>query len=318
MNQILSTSMPTDNKKQKNKIRNTNPTSISSILKFFAIAMLIFGILLIGLGAYSIYEKESKQKEENLQPSISLEDKSNDTVLLKVVYGKNISKLEYRWNDEEETTVNGNNGKYIEQEIKVPTGTNTLHIVITDEDGKQIPYDKQYERESNINFEVSENKIKITAESEKTIKYMTYRWDDEEEKTIQINNTTLEQEIDAIKGLHTLTVITVDEENNTDTKVQKINGVSKPKVSVTTDDSKSYFIIKASDDEKLSKLQFKINQDDNKEYFFNLDNFNMKEFEFTTNTSNVYLLQQGENIIEVTVTNSDGVTEETGVIRVTK
>ena len=83
---------------------------------------------------------------------------------------------------------------------------------------------------------------------------MTYRWDDEEEKTIQINNTTLEQEIDAIKGLHTLTVITVDEENNTDTKVQKINGVSKPKVSVTTDDSKSYFIIKASDDEKLSKF----------------------------------------------------------------
>ena len=115
MNQILSTSMPTDNKKQKNKIRNTNPTSISSILKFFAIAMLIFGILLIGLGAYSIYEKESKQKEENLQPSISLEDKSNDTVLLKVVYGKNISKLEYIWNDEEETNVNGNNGKYIEQ-----------------------------------------------------------------------------------------------------------------------------------------------------------------------------------------------------------
>ena len=46
MNQILSTSMPTDNKKQKNKIRNSNPTSISSILKFFAIAMLIFGILL--------------------------------------------------------------------------------------------------------------------------------------------------------------------------------------------------------------------------------------------------------------------------------
>ena len=44
----------------------------------------------------------------------------------------------------------------------------------------------------------------------------------------------------------------------------------------------------------------------------------MKEFEFTTNTSNVYLLQQGENIIEVTVTNSDGVTEKTGVIRVTK
>ena len=124
-----------------------------------------------------------------------------------------------------------------------------------------MPYEKQYERQSNINFEVSGNKIKITAESEKTISYMTYRWDEEEEKTIQINDTSVEQEIDAIKGLHTLTVIMVDEDNNTDTKVQKINGVSKPKVSVVTDDSKSYFIITSSDDEKLSKVQFRINQD---------------------------------------------------------
>lgn len=318
MNQILSTSMPMNNKKEKNRKKSGNPADIKNILKFFAIAMLIFGLLIIGTGTYVIVGKQKQQQEENLQPSISIEDKTEDTILLKVVYEKNISKLEYRWNDEEKTVVNGNNGKYIEQEIKVPTGKNTLHVVITDEDGKEIPYEKQYERESNINFEVSGNKIKITAESEKTISYMTYRWDDEEEKTIEINDTTLNQEIDAIKGLHTLTVITVDEDNNTDTKVQKINGVSKPKVSVTTDDSKSYFIIKASDDEKLTKVQFKINQDENKEYFFNLDSYDMKEFEFTTNTSNVYLLQQGENLIEVTVTNSDGVTEETGVIRITK
>ena len=318
MNQILSTSMPMNNKKEKNRKKSGNPADIKNILKFFAIAMLIFGLLIIGTGTYVIVGKQKQQQEENLQPSISIEDKTEDTILLKVVYEKNISKLEYRWNDEEKTVVNGNNGKYIEQEIKVPTGKNTLHVVITDEDGKEIPYEKQYERESNINFEVSGNKIKITAESEKTISYMTYRWDDEEEKTIEINDTTLNQEIDAIKGLHTLTVITVDEDNNTDTKVQKINGVSKPKVSVITDDSKSYFIIKASDDEKLTKVQFKINQDENKEYFFNLDSYDMKEFEFTTNTSNVYLLQQGENLIEVTVTNSDGVTEETGVIRITK
>ena len=90
---------------------------------------------------------------------------------------------------------------------------------------------------------------------------MTYRWDEEEETTIQINDTTVEQEIDAIKGLHTLTVIVVDENNNTDTKVQKINGVSKPTVSVTTDSEKTHFIIKATDDEKITKVEFRINQD---------------------------------------------------------
>ena len=315
MNQILSTSMPTNNKK-KNKTKTSNPVAISSVLKFFAIAMLIFGICLIGVGTYSIVKKQSETKEQNLEPSISIEDKTEDTILLKVIHQKNIARLEYNWNDEDATIVNGNNGKYIEKEIKVPSGKNTLHVLVVDEDGKEIPYEKQYERESNINFEVSGNKIKITYESDKKVSYMTYRWDNEEEKTININNTEVNQEIDAIRGLHTLTVIVVDEDNNTDTKVQKINGVSKPRISVAIDESKSYFVIKASDDEKISKVQFKINQDDTKEYFFNLDSYDYKDFEFAT--KDIYQLQQGENTIEVTVTNSDGVTEESGIIRYAK
>ena len=313
MNQILSTSMPVDNKKQKN--RNGNPASTNSILKFFAIAMLIFGVLIICLGVFVIVRKQGEQKQENLQPTISIENKTDSVILLKVIYGKNIARLEYYWNDEDATIVNGNNGKYIEKEIQIPSGTNTLHVLVVDEDGNEIPYEKQYERESGIKFEVSGNKIKITDESDTKISYMTYRWDDEEEKTIQINDTKIEQEIDAIKGLHTLTVIVVDEDNNTDTKVQKINGVSKPKVSVLVDDAKEHFIIKASDDEKLSKIEFRINQDEEQEYELNLDSLNYKEFEYVVK---IMELKQGENLIEVTVTNSDGVKEETGVVRVNK
>ena len=146
---------------------------------------------------------------------------------------------------------------------------------------------------------------------------MTYRWDEEEETTIQINDTTVEQEIDAIKGLHTLTVIVVDENNNTDTKVQKINGVSKPTVSVTTNSEKTHFIIKATDDEKITKVEFRINQDEEQEYELNLDSLDYKEFEYVVK-EDIYELKQGENLIEVTVTNSDGVTEETGVVRIVK
>ena len=146
---------------------------------------------------------------------------------------------------------------------------------------------------------------------------MTYRWDEEEETTIQINDTTVEQEIDAIKGLHTLTVIVVDENNNTDTKVQKINGVSKPTVSVTIDSEKTHFIIKATDDEKITKVEFRINQDKEQEYELNLDSLDYKEFEYVVK-EDIYELKQGENLIEVTVTNSDGVTEETGVVRIVK
>lgn len=314
MNQILSTSMPMDNKKKKEKKVNTNPVAIKSILKFFAIAMLIFGIFTIGTGAYAVFKNQSEQQEQNLEPSISIEDKDEETILLKVVHKKNIAKLEYRWNDEESTVVNGNNGKYIEKQIKVPSGKNTLHVLVVDEDGKEIPYEKQYERESKINFEVSENKIKIIYEGDKKVSYMTYRWDEEEEKTIQINDTKIDQEIDAIKGLHTLTVIVVDEDNNTDTKVQKINGVSKPKITVAVDDAKQHFVIKASDDEKITTIVFRLNQDDNQYYTLNIADMNYNDIQYVLPME----LQSGENTIEVTIKNASGVTEESGIIKYQK
>lgn len=314
MNQILSTSMPMDNKKKKEKKVNTNPIAISSILKFFAIAMLIFGMFTIGTGAYAVFKNQSEQQEQNLEPSISIENKDEETILLKVVHKKNIAKLEYRWNDEESTVVNGNNGKYIEKQIKVPSGKNTLHVLVVDEDGKEIPYEKQYERESKINFEVSGNKIKITYEGDKKVSYMTYRWDEEEEKTIQINDTKIDQEIDAIKGLHALTVIVVDEDNNTDTKVQKINGVSKPKITVAVDDAKQHFVIKASDDEKITTIVFRLNQDDNQYYTLNIADMNYNDIQYVLPME----LQSGENTIEVTIKNASGVTEESGIIKYQK
>mgnify|MGYP004522070223 CR=1 FL=1 len=306
MNQILSTSMPSNNK----KIRNRKSVQIGSVLKVFAIALAIFGIFMLGTGAYAIYKNQTAEQEQNIEPTISIENKTDTTILLKVTHKKNIEKLEYGWNDEEKTVVNGNNGKYLEKEIKVPSGTNTLHVVVQDEDGKEMTYEKQYEIESNINIEVSGNKIKITYEGDTPLSYMTYRWDEEEEKRIELNDEMeIEQEIEAIKGLHTLTVIVVDEDNNSDIKTQKINGVSKPKIVLDVDDQKEHFVIKASDDEKIEKVEFRLNQDDNQTYELNLGDENLKELNYTV----PFELQNGENIIEVTVYNSNGVSEESGV-----
>ena len=306
MNQILSTSMPSNNK----KIRNRKSVQIGSVLKVFAIALAIFGIFMLGTGAYAIYKNQTAEQEQNIEPTISIENKTDTTILLKVTHKKNIEKLDYGGNDEEKTVVNGNNGKYLEKEIKVPSGTNTLHVVVQDEDGKEMTYEKQYEIESNINIEVSGNKIKITYEGDTPLSYMTYRWDEEEEKRIELNDEMeIEQEIEAIKGLHTLTVIVVDEDNNSDIKTQKINGVSKPKIVLDVDDQKEHFVIKASDDEKIEKVEFRLNQDDNQTYELNLGDENLKELNYTV----PFELQNGENIIEVTVYNSNGVSEESGV-----
>lgn len=308
MNQILSTSMPMDGnrkiKKNKDKQynRNRQPVAIGSILKFFAISLLVFGIFMVGTGVYAIYTNQAIIKEENAEPTISIENKTDTIVLLKVLHKKNIAKLEYRWNDGEATIIDGNNGKYLEQEINVPSGINTLHVLVQDENGKESTYDKQYDIESNINIQVSGNKIKITYEGNTMLSYMTYRWDDGEEKQININDTSLEQEIEAIKGLHTLTVIVVDKNNNTDTKVQKINGVSKPKLEITYDEEVKHFVIITSDDEKLSKIEFTLNE---QPYVLNLEEMDLKELEYTVPIE----FEVGENILEVTVYNSNEISE---------
>ena len=307
MNQILSTSMPKDNGKNRN--RNKNPIAMKSILKFFGIAILIFGVFMIGTGTYAIYRNQSDKIEQNLEPTISIENKTDKSILLKVMHQKAIDKVEYRWNNEEKVIINGNNGKYLEKEINIPSGINVLHVLVQDENGKQVTYEKQYEIESNINFEVSGNRIKITYTGDTLVSYMTYRWDEDNEERIEINDTNIEQEIEAIKGLHTLTVVVVDENNNTDTKSQKINGVSKPKVSVDFDEDITHFKIITSDDEKLSKIEFMLNQDESQQYLINLEDKDLKEFEYILPME----LQMGENILEVTVYNSNGISEYTGV-----
>lgn len=313
MNQILSTSMPMNGKK-KNK--GGNAIAIGNIIKFFGIAILIFGTLLGGVGVYSMTQNQAQQKEESAEATISIEDKTDNTILLKIISQKNIDRVEYSWNDEEEETLYGNNGKYLEKEIDVPSGSNTLNVLVVDVNGKETTYEKQYERESDINIEVSGNKIRITYDGDTMISYMTYRWDEEDEKRVEIQDKSIDEEIDALKGLHTLTVVVVDENNNTDTKQQKINGVSKPKVEVSVDEQKEHFVIKASDEDKISKFSFRLNQDDSQEYEMNIEDKEFKELQYILPDS--LKLQPGENTIEVTVYNANGVSTETGIIKVVK
>lgn len=309
MNQILSTSMPMDNSRKEYKVKSHKSIPTNSILKVFGIIILIFGIAIIGIGGYDIYQNQLRIIEENLEPTISIENKTEKILLLKVMHKKVISKVQYSWNDAEPTVIKGNDGKYIEKEITVPGGKNTLHVLVQDENGKEITYDKQYEIESNINLEVSGNKIKISYESDTTISYMTYRWDEEDETTIDINDTEIDTEIDVKKGLHELTVVVVDENNNTDTKVQKINGVSKPKVEIDCNYEVTHFVIKASDDEQLAKIEFKLNYDDSQTYVLNLEDMKLKELEYTLPME----IQPGENVLEVTVYNSNGLSSYSGV-----
>lgn len=296
MNQILSVSNNQDKKKYSGSQKDIN-----SIVRFLAIILIIFGVFVIGSGSYAIYKNSNNVESATTKPTILVENKSEDTILLKVMHDKEISEIFYNWNDKENNKIDGKQRKYVEQEIKAPLGTNVLNVIAKDINGQEINYKKEYRVETgiNINLQLEGNNIKLSVEGQNNLSYVTYKWDEGEEVKKDINGNKFDTEIEIPKGEHLLTIVAVDIENNTETKEQKVKGVTKPKVNVTIEGEN--YLITASDEEGLKKVAFKT--EDGKSYFINLDN-GEKEFVYR------FPLKQGDNRIEVTVYNINDITAE--------
>ena len=89
----------------------------------------------------------------------------------------------------------------------------------------------------------------------------------------------------------------------TETKEQEINGVTKPKLEVTTDGGDN-FVIRATDEQGLKKVEFIINETE--KYRLNLDG--------RTELDYAYPLHDGENKLEVRVYNVNDVSEVSKVV----
>ncbi len=306
MNQILSVEQQNIKKgKHTKKADNSTSVSTQTIMKFFAIVIIIFGMCIIGTGSYSMYQ-QSQMSIAQTKPTINTEESlETETVTVKVEHTKKLSKFIYYWNDEQPTELQCFEKKRFEQAITIPTGTNTLNVTVTDIKGQETKYQKTYTLAGDITIEfaVEGNNLKLTADGKEELSYLTYRWDEEEEEKVDINDTSIEQKIEIPKGLHKLTVVVVDKNNQTETKTQEVNGVTKPKVEVTTDGGDN-FIINATDEQGLEKVEFIINEDE--KYMLNLDG--RKELQYA------YPLHDGENRLEIKVYNINNISETSKVL----
>ena len=303
MNQILATSEATAKKKR------SGPADIKTVVKVFAIVMIIFGVFMIGTGSYAIYKDNESKNSEVTKPTITETQKDEKTVLVSVAHDKAIDRIEYKWNDGEVETVTGNGRKNIEIEVEIPGGTNTLNVRAIDINGQEISTDIDYTAEDIINLAVSGSKLKITAENETEISYMTYRWDDEEEQRIDINSTTVDQEIDIPMGEHNLTVILVDVNNETITKEQKVKGVTKPVIEIGADEAKENYLVTITDETGLDKVEVTL-RGETKTVTVE-DNATEVKYRFP-------LIENDENMLEITAYNVDGIASDTKKVRANK
>ena len=255
MNQILYVG---DNK-------NNGPVAVKSVIKFFAIVIIIFGIILIGEGTYSMYKGIVANSGNNI-PTVYM-NRVNDTVVIKAENNIEIAKLIYSWNKGEETVLLPNN-KAVEEVVLLPNENSILNVTIVDIKGKETKFMQQWniegidikKPEMEIATDDSSRKITIIARDETQIDYLIYKWNNEAETRVngtERNKLEIQKTIDMKLGENKLTVTAVDKNGNTNTLEKTIIISSKPTIAVKQSNSKIHIVI--NDEVSIKTVSININ-----------------------------------------------------------
>lgn len=295
MNQILYVG---DNK-------NNGPVAVKSVIKFFAIVIIIFGIILIGEGTYSMYKGIVANSGNNI-PTVYM-NRVNDTVVIKAENNIEIAKLIYSWNKGEETVLLPNN-KAVEEVVLLPNENSILNVTIVDIKGKETKFMQQWniegidikKPEMEIATDDSSRKITIIARDETQIDYLIYKWNNEAETRVngtERNKLEIQKTIDMKLGENKLTVTAVDKSGNTNTLEKTIIISSKPTIAVKQSNSKIHIVI--NDEVSIKTVSININ-----------GQVYAGEYEAKKQLKLNVPLKQGNNTVSITVTNESGLEQK--------
>lgn len=279
MNQILQV--------QENR-KNSNPVDTKKVVLFFAISIIIFGLILLGQGAYSVYQSKLNEKvtpttpgnSGNIEtpeytPTITLTKTEDNKLILNVESQIAISHIIYNWNNETAQTLDETGKTNTQEIIDIPTGENTLNISVIDSNGKETKKSETFIIEASkpvIELSVVGNDIKISVTSEVELSYVTYKWNLEEEKKQDMltyaDRTKFEKLVEIPKGQNTLKIVAVDVNENTTEKSQEIKGVTKAKTTVIA--KGNYLDFTVIGEENIKTVEFEFN---GKKYVMNTDTF---------------------------------------------
>lgn len=203
--------------------------------------------------------KINETVEASIKPEINFErNDENNTIEISVTHIRGITKVTYRWNDEEEITLDGQNRKSINETIDLRGGQNTLTVTATEENGQSSKLDKTYMAGNipELELESVNNGVKVIASSEEKIDYVQYSWDSGEMQKIEVDATEYEGIINAPKGPHQLNIEVVDVNNIKAKKELKVIGDTEPTVNVQSKlvNGKITFVIDAEDDENIKTI----------------------------------------------------------------
>lgn len=307
MNQILQV--------EEKKYKNSNPIDTKKIVLFFAVSIIIFGLILLGEGIYSIYKTNSIKKirentnnnvEENI-PTIQFAKTADNKIIINIKSEIAINHIIYNWNNETSQTIDESGKTDIEEVIDMPSGENTLNISVIDVNGKETKKQETYNVEQDrptIELSVVGNDIKITVKSSVEISYVSYKWNSDPEKKENMatfeDKTKYEKTLEIPTGQNTLKIVAVDINQKTTEKSQEIKGIVKPEKPKTVIKGE-YMEFTAQADENIQTVEFIFN---GASYIMNTDTFGQ-----TKVVKYRVKMKEGWNYLKITATTKSGGSE---------
>ena len=295
--------------------RNSNSQDTKKIVLFFAVSLIIFGFILFGQGVYGIVKKDSTQvNKDDETTTISLQQNNSGEVIINVNSQTIISELIYYWNSEASQTISGNGNTTMQQIITMPAGQNTLTVKTIDVNGKQKTETQTFKLDvdkPNISLSVIGNKIKIAVDSKADLAYITYKWNNEQEKKMDMttfeDKTKFETEIEIPKGKNTLLVTATDIYENKSEKSQEVKGIAKPVFAKPVINEPYITFTVTSEDDDIKTIEF----------FYNGKNYKItedaiKKSQNAKKVSYKLTLEKGKNTLIVKATTQNGGTAQEG------
>lgn len=248
----------------------SNPQDTKKIVLFFAITLIVFGLILSGQGVYAMYQNHADQQLQ--QPkigsgsaTIDLTQTEDSSVQITVNSNTVIADLIYTWEGQAAQTIAGNGQTTMQETIALPVGTNTLTVKVIDVDGNQSiqtgTYTLSADKPDIRLFLVGNTKIKISVTSNVDLANITYKWNSEQEQSIDMTPYTdkkiFEQEIDIPTGQNTLVVTATDVNNLSSDRSLNTEGKKLPEIKPVIQGDYLYFEVTA--DEVIKQVDFEFN-----------------------------------------------------------
>lgn len=270
MNQILDHSGP------KKKKAPSNSNDIKSIIRVFAIIMIIFGISLVVSGTYTFANNNKLKNASSTpttipEPTIIAENQDETTVKITVSHSKTIERVVYRWDDLESTTQKGRSDQteLTIENIGIPTGEHTLTVEVYDIDRNMFSQTYTFScAEGNdvidptIDIVIEGTRIEIVAEDETELQYVTYKIGENEEQTLYPEDDpkrvseVLELELTETTDI---SVTAVDTANNEAKKTSQIVIYEKPEISFSATSDYSEIIATITSGTPLTRIEVTFN-----------------------------------------------------------